>query len=61
MSDIQSVMHENRVFTPSADFVKQANDATLRFLDVLSQRITRAFGDVWRVKRCNGKNRSPRR
>ena len=47
MSDIQSVMHENRVFTPSADFVKQANVSGMEAYQALCAEASTDYTGFW--------------
>ncbi|ADL56212.1 acetate--CoA ligase [Gallionella capsiferriformans] len=47
MSDIQSVMHENRVFTPSADFVKQANVSGMEAYQALCAEASKDYTGFW--------------
>ncbi|MDD2720279.1 MAG: acetate--CoA ligase [Gallionella sp.] len=47
MSSIQSVMHENRVFNPSDDFVKQANVAGMEGYRALCAEAERDYTGFW--------------
>ncbi len=44
---IESVLHENRVFEPSADFAKQANISGMSAYNALCQEATRDYEGFW--------------
>ncbi|MDD4928142.1 MAG: acetate--CoA ligase [Gallionella sp.] len=47
MSNIQSVMHENRVFNPSDDFVKQANVSGMEAYSSLCREAEQDYTGFW--------------
>ncbi len=47
MGNIESVMHENRVFEPSAEFVKQANISGMAAYKALCDEAERDFTGFW--------------
>jgi acetyl-CoA synthetase len=47
MGNIESVLHENRVFPPSAEFVKQANVSGMEAYNVLCAEAGRDFEGFW--------------
>ncbi|MBU1424795.1 MAG: acetate--CoA ligase [Gammaproteobacteria bacterium] len=47
MSNIQSVMHENRVFNPSDDFVKQANVSGMAAYKTMCDAAAKDYAGFW--------------
>ncbi len=47
MSNIQSVMHENRVFNPSDDFVKQANVSGMNSYRAMCDSANKDYAGFW--------------
>jgi acetyl-CoA synthetase len=47
MANIESVLHESRVFTPSEDFVRQANVAGMAAYEALCAEAERDFTGFW--------------
>jgi len=47
MSNIQSVMHENRVFNPSEDFVKQANVSGMAAYKSMCAEAEKDYAGYW--------------
>ena len=47
MSDIQSVMHENRVFNPSNEFVKQANVSGMAAYQAMCDAAAKDYAGFW--------------
>ncbi len=47
MSDIQSVMHENRVFNPSNEFVKQANVSGMSAYKAMCDAAAKDYAGYW--------------
>ncbi len=47
MSNIQSVMHENRVFNPSDEFIAQANVSGMKAYQVLCQEAAQDYEGFW--------------
>ena len=47
MSNIQSVMHENRVFNPSDAFVKQANVSGMAAYQALCAEAEKDYAGFW--------------
>jgi acetyl-CoA synthetase len=47
MSDIQSILHETRVFSPSAEFVKQANVSGMESYRALCKEAEQDYAGFW--------------